>query len=52
MFIGKCSSVAISLATLALIGGAASGQPAEQPQPDAVAKLIAQLSAADFRSRQ
>jgi hypothetical protein len=56
MLIGKYSGVAFSLATLALIGGAAAsaGQtvPAEQPRPETLAKLIAQLNAADFRSRQ
>jgi hypothetical protein len=56
VFIGRCSGVAISLAILALLGGAAGGSaqtvPAEQPSPETVAKLIAQLGAADFRSRQ
>ena len=52
MLNGKSFCVAISLATLALIVRAVSGQPAQQPRPEAVAKLITQLSAADFRSRQ
>jgi hypothetical protein len=56
MLAGKCSGVAIPLAILALIGEAATGLGptvrAEQPPPETVAKLIAQLSATDFRSRQ
>jgi len=55
MLIGRCSGVAISLATVALIGVAAgSGQPvpAEKPRRETVAKLIAQLGAPDFRSRE
>jgi hypothetical protein len=51
MLIRKRSGIAISLATLAFIGSAVSGQT-EHPHPEAVAKLIAQLSAADFRSRR
>jgi hypothetical protein len=56
MFIGKTSGVAISLAILALISGpavaASQTGPAEQPSPEAVAKLIAQLGAAEFRVRE
>jgi hypothetical protein len=49
MFIGKCGCVAISL--MALTGGAVFGQT-EPPLPEAVAKLIEQLSATEFRVRQ
>ena len=56
MLFGKSSGVAISLAILALTSGTAvaSGQtgPAEQPSPETVAKLIAQLGAAEFRVRE
>jgi hypothetical protein len=48
-------TIALSLATLALLGaGAGSGQtvPPKQPRPGTVAKLIAQLGADDFRSRE
>jgi hypothetical protein len=40
-----------SLPVLALICNLSSGQP-EQPAPDAVAKLIGQLSSKDFQTRQ
>jgi hypothetical protein len=51
MFQQKCACLAIALA--AMIAGAvpALGQDA-RPSPEAVAKLIAQLGAVDFRTRQ
>jgi hypothetical protein len=56
MLTGKCFGVAICLAILAPSGNAAAafGQtgPAEQSSPEAVAKLIAQLGATEFRLRQ
>jgi hypothetical protein len=56
MLTGKCSGVAICLAILIINGSAAAalGQtgPSEQPSPEAVAKLIAQLGATEFRLRQ
>src|SRR5262245_7070898 len=55
MLVGRCSGLALSLAALALLGTAAApGQtaPPNQPPPEAVAKLITQLGAEDFRSRQ
>jgi hypothetical protein len=56
MLTGKSFSVAVTLAIVALIGDTTAGLgqtvPAEQPSPEAVAKLIAQLGAEDFRSRQ
>jgi hypothetical protein len=56
MLVGKRFSVAIALAILALAGGMgpAPGQtiPAEQLPPETVARLIAQLGASNFRSRQ
>jgi hypothetical protein len=55
MFPGRCCGVAVALATLAL-GGAAlgSGQavPSTPTRPESVAKLIRQLGADDFRSRE
>jgi hypothetical protein len=56
MLVGKHPGVPICLVILALSGGRATslGQtvPAGPPAPEAVAKLIAQLGAPDFRSRQ
>jgi hypothetical protein len=56
MLTGKCSGVAMSLAILALMGEAAAGRgqtgPTEEPSPETVAKLIAQLGAVPFRLRQ
>ncbi len=56
MPVGQCSRAVVSLAILALIGEAAGGSrqtvPAKEPPPETVAKLIAQLGAADFRSRR
>ena len=56
MLTGKCSGVAISLAILALMCDPAAGLgqtgPTEEPSPETVAKLIAQLGAASFRFRQ
>ncbi len=56
MLIRNCSSIAMVLGMLTLIGGAAGGpgqtDPAAPPSPEIVAKLVAQLGAADFRTRQ
>ena len=56
MLTDKCPCVAMSLAILALMCDAAAGLdqtgPTEEPSPETVAKLIAQLGAAPFRSRQ
>ena len=54
MYVCKSSCVAIFVVPLALIGsvGVAQTVPTEQPSPEAVAKLIAQLNAPRFRARQ
>src|SRR5262245_18645691 len=56
MLTGKCSGLAFFMATLVLLActEASPGQSglAEQPSPEAVAKLIAQLGAEQFRTRQ
>jgi hypothetical protein len=56
MLIGKCSCRAMHVTILTLLGVvAASASPlslAEQPSPETIAKLIAQLGAADVSSRQ
>src|SRR5437899_2110442 len=49
MHFGKCFGVAFSLAFLGLMGGTAA---AEKPAPESVAKLIDQLGAEDFNTRQ
>jgi hypothetical protein len=53
---GICAGVAVSLAILALVYDAPAGLGqtvlAEEPSPEAVAKLIGQLGAGHFRSRQ
>jgi hypothetical protein len=56
MFIGKWSGGALILVILALDGAAPAAwsqpEPGQQPSPEAVAKLIAQLGAARFQSRE
>ena len=53
MRIGKCFRIAISLALLAgLVGATVGVAQTDPPAGDAVTKLIAQLSVADFRVRQ
>jgi hypothetical protein len=56
MFSGKSSRLVIVVVAFAVIGGSTThlGQaaPAKSPSPEAVAKLIAQLGDADFRTRE
>jgi hypothetical protein len=53
---GKCCGVVLSVALLALAYDAAAGPgqtvPAEEPSPEAVAKLLVQLGAAHYSTRQ